>query len=192
MLSDINNFINDLMPNNNLNNMFMRLCDKFASDDFNNINSIKFVLADRFNYYPMEQDDITKKLCEEREKQQDFRQGLILRDRQCLITGDNYEICEACHIIPYSEKKSFDIANGLLLNRCFHKMFDNYLLSINPLNDNLEFSNRILDADYYHNYKNYNGKILKIHNETKEYLKSHYNIFLIKNEKNILDDINSF
>lgn len=177
MLCEINNFINNNLMNNNLDDLFIRLCDKYSSDESNNINSIKFVLLDRFNYKPEYQNENIKKLCEEREGQNKFRQELIIRDGKCLITGDNPEICEACHIIPYSEIKSFDIANGLLLNRCFHKMFDNYLLSINS-SDCIEFSNYLLNTENFDNYIVYNGIKLNIHDECKKYLEIHWNKFI--------------
>lgn len=181
MLININIFIDNIL-NNNIDDIFVRLCDKFSSDNSNNINAIKFILASRFNYYPDEQNPEIKKLCDERDGQNKFRQQLILRDNKCLITGDNENICEACHIIPYSETKSFDIGNGLLLNKCFHTMFDKYLFSINPQNNILVFSQNVIENEYYHNYIKYNNIQVNIPEECKKYLFAHYEKFLIINE----------
>ena len=181
MLTEINDFINNNLINNDLDNLFIRLCDKYSSDESNNINLIKFILMDRFCYIPINQYDIIKKLCVEREGQNKFRQELILRDKKCLISGDNNDICEACHIIPYSETKSFDISNGLLLNRCLHKLFDNYMWSINSLNC-IEFSNHLLNLNDYHNYIKYNGLKINIQEDCKKYLEFHWNKFVKFNE----------
>ena len=62
-----------------------------------------------------------------------FRDGLINRFNKCIISNMHFDVCEACHIIPFSESKSFDIDNGLLLNCILHKLFDNYEFSINPV-----------------------------------------------------------
>ena len=181
MITIINNYINSL--DNNFENLqqldilFEKLCDKYSSNEINNINNIKFILFDRFEYNPMSRTEHIKKICEERDGQNKFREQIILRDKKCLITGDNCEICEAAHIIPYCESKSFEISNGLLLNRCFHKMFDKYMWSINSLG-NLEFSNDILNDDYYDNYLIYNGIKLNFDNNCKKYLEIHYKKFL--------------
>ena len=125
----------------------------------------------------MERTEHIKKLCEQRQGQNEFRKKIILRDKKCLITGDNHEICEAAHIIPYSESGTFDIANGLLLNRCLHTMFDKYLWTINLMGC-IVFSDRIYNHDNFHNYKNYNGKKINIDLESKKYLFTHYEKFL--------------
>ena len=171
------NFNINLDKEEKLDILFKRLCDKFSSDSSNEITSIKFILYDRFGYNPMERTEHIKKLCEQRQGQNEFRKKIILRDKKCLITGDNHEICEAAHIIPYSESGTFDIANGLLLNRCLHTMFDKYLWTINLMGC-IVFSDRIYNHDNFHNYKNYNGKKINIDLESKKYLFTHYEKFL--------------
>lgn len=181
MLNNISEYIDKFNINadclEQIDLLFERLCDKFSSDESNQINSIKFILYDRFRYNPMERTEEIKKLCEQRDGQNKFREELIFRDKKCLITGDNYEVCEAAHIIPYSESKSFDTANGLLLNRCFHNMFDKYLWSVNSL-DCVEYSNKIWDLENFNNYKSYNGIKININPECKKYLSIHYEKFL--------------
>ena len=157
--------------------LFNKLCDKYCSDDDNNINTIKFILLDMFSYDPMKRNENIKKICRNRDEQNKFREELILRDKNCLITGDNYEICEACHIVPYSKTKSFDISNGLLLNRCFHKMFDKHLWSIDD-NNCVVFSPKILESEYFHHYICYSGKKINIDNNCKSYIKMHWEIFV--------------
>ena len=185
MLLEINKYIDGLEMKldllEQLDLLFNRLCDKYSSNESNHINSIKFILFDRFEYNPMERNEKIKKLCEERDGQNNFRDKLIKRDKNCLITSDNYEICEACHIIPYSELNTFNISNGLLLNRCFHKMFDKYMWSIDEYNC-IIFSSNIIEKEHYKHYVCYNGKKINIQPECKKYLKIHMERFLELNK----------
>lgn len=177
----INNYINEyICSNNSMDKLFEKLCEKFAESNPNDIFAIKFIMADRFEYYSSERNDSIKKICEEREGQATFRNNLILEYDSCIITGDNSIICEAAHIIPYSISKNFDVANGLLLNKCFHKMFDDYLFSIDSDN-RLEFSNRIFNMRGFGKYLIYNGKKLIISPKSKTFLNIHYKKFIEKN-----------
>ncbi len=63
----------------------------------------------------------------------EFRNGLILRDKKCVVSRKHIaKECQACHIIPYSECSDYSINNGLLIANTFHKMFDDFYWSINP------------------------------------------------------------
>jgi predicted restriction endonuclease len=45
-------------------------------------------------------------------------------------------MCEACHIKPFylsNNDEKYDIYNGLLMDASFHKLFDTYIISIDPL-----------------------------------------------------------
>lgn len=70
-----------------------------------------------------------------RTEQQKFRDEIVKRDKKCIVTNFIPSECQACHIIPFSENKIYDINNGLLINSCLHTTFDKFLWSINP--DNL-------------------------------------------------------
>jgi putative restriction endonuclease len=53
--------------------------------------------------------------------------------RRCAITGERtLPVLEAAHIVPYAEKGTHEIPNGLLLRADFHKLFDVGLVSISP------------------------------------------------------------
>ena len=140
-------------------------------------------MYDRFNYNPKERTEKIIRMCEEREFQKQFREEVIKRDRLCLITYDNSTICEECHIIPYSETKSYERENGILLNRCFHKLFDDYDLSIN-FDNCIEFSDKIKNLDSYYNYLKYENLKININTECRKYLNIHYNRFLENNISN--------
>lgn len=109
----------------------------------------------------------------QREFQADFRKNIIDRDKKCIITGYDPLECEAAHIIPYAECKTFDISNGILLNRCLHKLFDEYLFSINP------DTNRIVVKKGINNLSicSYNNKFINIPPECKTNIARHYNKF---------------
>lgn len=68
MLLEINEYIANLDLVEQLDNLFYRLYDKFSSNKSNNINFIKFILLDRFNYNPMERKEDIKKLCVKRDE----------------------------------------------------------------------------------------------------------------------------
>ena len=61
-----------------------------------------------------------------------FRKQIIMRYNKCIISNMCKSVCEAAHIIPFSETLSFDVDNGILLNDILHKLFDKYYWSINP------------------------------------------------------------
>lgn len=95
-----------------------------------------------------------------RRYQSAFRQALLSkRPNRCAITGTSeLSVLEAAHIIPYAERfadrdKS---ENGLLLRSDIHKLFDAYLISINPETKAIEVSERVTSPDY----QSLSGKIL--------------------------------
>ncbi len=178
MLENINKYIDENynLKNINFDILFVDLINLFYDGGEELLNLIIFIMIDRFGYDYQNQNDNIKNLVDSRTKQSKFREDIIKRDNICLITGDPNEICEACHIIPFSKSKSYDINNGLLFNKCFHKLFDLYLFSINS-NDCVEFSKNIILNDKYKNYHKYNNKKINLTYESKILIKEHYNIF---------------
>lgn len=81
-----------------------------------------------------------------------FRQALLSkRPNCCAITGTSeLSVLEAAHIIPYAERFADrdKPENGLLLRSDIHKLFDTYLISINPDTKNIEVSDHIESPDY--------------------------------------------
>ena len=70
-----------------------------------------------------------------RDKQSSFRNKLLKRYKnKCALTGQLEKVCEACHIIPFSECqdvfKKYDVNNGILLTRNLHKLYDQNLFYI--------------------------------------------------------------
>ncbi len=119
-----------------------------------------------------------------RDGQTKFREKIIDRDKECVITNSGCEMCEAAHIIPHCESEVYDkynIDNGILLNAAIHKLFDKYLWSINPKTSQVEISNKILNNSKY-NINNYINKKIKLNKNQLENLKHHYKLFCKKNE----------
>ncbi|KZX97303.1 MULTISPECIES: HNH endonuclease [unclassified Sulfitobacter] len=87
-----------------------------------------------------------------RRYQSAFRQALLSkRPNRCAITGTSeLSVLEAAHIIPYAERFADrdKPENGLLLRSDIHRLFDAYLISINPETKAVEVSGRIASQDY--------------------------------------------
>ena len=116
---------------------------------------------------------------EQRLDQNSFRKELIKKYNKCLIS-DSIDIeCEACHIIPYSICKNFDIDNGLLLSSDLHKTFDKYYWSINPNTLKIEINKNINDCGKIKKYENVQIN-LNVNNNIYNNLLYHYNIFIKK------------
>ena len=113
---------------------------------------------------------------EQRLDQDTFRKELIKKYNRCVIS-DSIDIeCEACHIIPYSICKNFDIDNGLLLSSDLHKTFDKYCWSINPKTLKVEINKNIKDCGKIKNYEDTTVNI-KLNNRLYNNLLYHYNMF---------------
>ena len=112
--------------------------------------------------------------------QKDFRKEILKKfNYKCIISDNDCEDeLKACHIIPVSDKESYDIDNGLLLTSTFHDTMDKFLWSINP--DTLEI--KIHPTKNVGQIKHYNNK--KINIQMNPYLKSnlitHWNTFINK------------
>ena len=118
--------------------------------------------------------------------QEEYRNKLINRFEKCIISGMFDDVCEAAHIVPFSEsddQTSFDINNGLLLNRILHKLFDNYEISINPNTLNIEILKTCKNYEFIKIYEDKHIKILNDYPETCNYLNKHYQKFFTKIKK---------
>lgn len=179
MLNNIKNFIDTLDEYNmnikpNYYSIYKKIIDKFYTDKDDSIYKINFVFYDKFKIQPENFIDILR-LCNERIGQTKFRTDVINFYNNCIISGDDSIICQACHILPYSETKFNHIDNGLLLNYNLHHLFDSHLITFKfkeNLNDiyDLYFvviSVKILNKKTFTNFKKYNNKIVKINVNSK-------------------------
>lgn len=140
-------------------------------------NQVKLVLYQRFNIPLANMGYTTHR---KRIDQKSFRNRLIDRFNSCIITDMSAYECEACHIVPYHKNENCDIENGLLLNRCIHKLFDAYIWSINPKTMCVEVDPRHIDKSI-HQYAGKQLTCLTLGN--LYYLQHHYDIFFNKMNK---------
>jgi hypothetical protein len=144
-------------------------------------NDIKFIFLDIYDI------DIESEIKDDKyevKKKRDYQYQLRIEslskyDNKCVISGkDKKLLLEVAHIKPVSEcetnTEKMDVNNTLLLWIDLHKFFDAYLISINPDTCMVEVKD-----DYF---MEYNGLKLNLNNETKKYLKYHYNIFISHNK----------
>jgi hypothetical protein len=119
----------------------------------------------------------------QREGQAKFRAELLnVYNGKCAMTDCDVEaVLEAAHILPYNGIKSNYIANGLLLRSDIHKLFDQYLISINPNTNRIVISSNLLNTCY----EELNQKIVNFPQNlstspSKKELSFHYELFLQK------------
>jgi ParB family chromosome partitioning protein len=170
---------------------YIKYLEKQNQQDIN-IKSINIVQQNIINDIIINQDDINKKIHEIKEKnnslyintqirnpelQSMYRKAIIQRFNNCIISNYDNEICEASHIIPFSESENFDIDNGILLNNILHKLFDKHYWSINPITLCFEIF-KSPSNDIHNIMKQYDKQcieILKKYPEINKYLVNHYN-----------------
>jgi len=136
-----------------------------------NLLSLYFKYNYDYNYEETQENKI-------RRYQDKFRRDLIDRYKSCVITGNDIEMCDAAHILPFSESdlvSKYDVDNGLLLSGEMHKLFDRKHLKINPDTLCIEFSEKMLQ-NKNNNCNQYHGTKLRseLNDNTKSYLKQVY------------------
>ena len=110
------------------------------------------------------------------ELQNIYRKAIIERYEKCILSDMDCEVCEAAHIIPFSESENFKFDNGLLLNSVLHNLFDKYYWTINPDDLHVIICNK--SPSIYNILKCYENKYISVlgkYCNTIEYLKDHYN-----------------
>ncbi|NQN53938.1 HNH endonuclease [Streptococcus suis] len=82
-----------------------------------------------------------------RQNQSQFRSQLLDNyQRKCAISGcDILEVLEAAHVCPYNGKESNHITNGILLRSDLHKLWDAYLLAIDPSTNKVQVASSVLE-----------------------------------------------
>lgn len=120
----------------------------------------------------------------ERYHQKKFSKKIFERDKKCIVIrkGNSVEF-EASHIVPVSDGGDYTESNGILLTRNLHKLYDEYLWSINPetlcidtISDDEEITGSI--KNYLNNKVNLIPDFFMLIN-----LKSHWDKFLDKKNK---------
>lgn len=89
-----------------------------------------------------------------RKGQQEFRRNQVDRWGSCCISGCSIpEALEAAHIAPYRGEKDNHPLNGILLRADIHKLFDKYLIGIEPESFLVRISTELSGSEY----SNYEG-----------------------------------
>ena len=108
--------------------------------------------------------------------QKEFREAVFSRYMgKCCLTGySESSVLEAAHIMPYMGDQSNLIDNGLLLRVDIHRLFDKFLISINP-----ETLRVVISASLTTCYKelSYVKLPLTTTNLTRKLLQRHYDTF---------------
>jgi hypothetical protein len=122
-------------------------------------------------------------------EQKKFRNNLLKIYDACVITDNNCkDELEACHIVEVNNGGTYDVQNGIILERNIHSTFDKNCWTICP--DTL----RIIIKS------NHNGTILKYKNVkaniiltpiTHMFLQLKYNIFMKKENDEMLSQNNT-
>lgn len=128
----------------------------FTQDVINQpFTSVTIVLPDT-PYLPDNQDDRKRRrvLQQTRDGQDKFRDNLIaIYGTNCMLTGCAVmQAIEASHINPYRGAKDNHPANGLLLRKDFHALFDSNLLGIEPDTLAIHLHPSLKDS-YYQQFK---------------------------------------
>ncbi|VBB17659.1 HNH endonuclease [Yasminevirus sp. GU-2018] len=119
---------------------------------------------------------------DDRPEQQKFREIVVNRYKTCAVTGDNEIMCEACHIEPHAKSRNNDPDNGVLLTATLHKLFDNYLFTIDAETSMCMFLTKLQDDPAFYRMLRYNKKRLHcIPTNTKKYLEEHNKQFNLLN-----------
>lgn len=119
---------------------------------------------------------IKNQLVKVRAYQSDFRERVLQHFKECCVTGcTESSVLEAAHIMPYMGDHSNLIDNGLLLRVDAHRLFDKFLLSIDPNTTQIEIASCVTDSFYL----GLNGKRLDVafSRLTKQFLGRHYATF---------------
>jgi hypothetical protein len=151
----------------NKKELYEKMIEKYRKEKVN------YVMYDLFQYIYKDTED--KDI---RKNQQIFREDLIERYNGCIITGVPEIVCQACHIIPFSDcedKYKYDPDNGLLLRSDLHILFDKGLLKINPQTCEIEFEKKILLDAKMEQYHIYNNKKVSIHKNSISFLEKIFN-----------------
>ncbi len=147
--------------------LYKHLTSKYWKED------VDLLMYEQFQY------ECNNELSNKRTKQDKFRKELIDRYQKCIITGNGILICEACHIKPHfvcDDDEKYDVDNGLLMDSSFHKLFDIFMISINPQTHQLEINNKLSKNEYSFVYQHKN-KLIDVPKTCNNYLQYHYKLF---------------
>lgn len=102
-----------------------------------------------------------------RDKQSSFRNKLLKRyNNRCVLTGKLEKVCQACHILPFSECqdvfKKYDVYNGIILKADIHLLYDNNYFYIDENDCKIKINPKTSSEDILnYNLNDYKDKYIK-------------------------------
>jgi putative restriction endonuclease len=78
-----------------------------------------------------------------------------------IISNHNFQMIDACHIIPFSLSQDDTISNGISLNPTLHRAFDRGLITIGT-DYKVKISNSIIESESTRDLIKFNGSQIKI------------------------------
>ena len=132
-----------------------------------------------YDFYEFEYNINPNETYEDKIKRKDkkFKESVTKYYNSCIITGRSLFVCEVAHIYPFADSEledKYNPFNGIVLCRDLHKLFDDKLIKIDPIDYRLTLSPEILLDDSLEIYHKYNNKILDIKPESKHYFEKLY------------------
>lgn len=148
----------------------------------NDTNTDTPTQVEEYDVLEMLSSDMRVKMAREqyiRDGQNSFRKMTLHKfGYKCCITGCKEEsVLEAAHIIPYHGPHSNSIENSLCLRVDIHRLFDRYLISINPSTNKIVLSTRLKNSE---EYASIDGKSLltNLSGTSLTAIKKHFDTFL--------------
>jgi len=142
--------------------------------DFNITNPHIFKILLDINMWANDIECLGEK--KKRQKQEEFKELLLKRDIACIIDPEKYKSvdCDACHIVEVKDGGTYDVDNGLLINKINHNAFDANKWPINP--DTLCIDILCEDINIVGDIINYKGKKIsvEVNNIMKLYLRKRW------------------
>jgi len=116
--------------------------DQFNTEDINVVLKLKFP--------DLSIDTCKKSIINVRTNSIEFRKDIISKYKHCPFTNLCSNICEAAHILPYSDcigEEKYNVNNGILLSPNLHKMFDKNYFIIDEISCKLKILYKNIRSD---------------------------------------------
>lgn len=106
-------------------------------------------LGKEFNVEQNDERNFVSRKMALRKGQSRFRKNMMTLWKNCCISGcEINSIIEAAHVAPFRGEKDHHIQNGLILRVDIHRLFDSYLIGINPDTMEIELAPQLMDSEY--------------------------------------------
>jgi predicted restriction endonuclease len=131
-----------------------------------------------------ENKDIIQQTLSQKRDDYNFRKSVrTYYNDECIISHHSFEECSICHIKPFSissQDEKYNPLNGIILNNSLHSLFDKFLFTIHPTNNNIILSNKIISKNT--SITKYKDEYVDINPESYDFLIWHYDKFTSLNQ----------